>query len=469
MLLFKFKSRVLLVSALILVGVSPPGGDCKGVRVGSGRLSAVEASRYSTSQGDNSGSGLSAAGGFGGKPSQFFNGGTGLYRAASGTMSRLYTPGLVPSNTLRPSARIPAAAARTQPTKVIYSTSYIHQHKQKGLANKTHGLHGIYLGTFAGSFITHHSNGEDSTAATYVPLSDRYTASTATQTRDLEQPNQHIDLCTLARWNRELPFADIPNMALQFLQNDAISGSTIADKSKFMYDFLKKTADVYSNYNSSADVFAMPKRVKSVSRCLFPLSQSFEATVPPTGAEEPLLTALRYMIGQYSYTSKEGKLNLQDVVDAVKVCLPKTNAPIGDGEMIRILPCMDFSLKPQQLLKLHRPHSIFGNQEVCRLHLDKDIFKCLPSDVDKWTCKLEHLVALNLFARNFYICPSQLELQTMSKVQDKILQIFCDANNEVELEICGDDLASAGFQLSASEKYLALVAFGLATRGYTYF
>lgn len=48
---------------------------------------------------------------------------------------------------------------------------------------------------------------------------------------DLEEEQNTTDTCSLARWNREIPFAELPNMVLEFLTSDTISGNSTANKS----------------------------------------------------------------------------------------------------------------------------------------------------------------------------------------------------------------------------------------------
>ena len=73
-----------------------------------------------------------------------------------------------------------------------------------------------------------------------------------------EAPQKNVDLCMLARWNRELPFAELPNMALDFLATNQLSGNTTSDKAKFMYEFLTVSVEAYEKYNTSADIFTIP-------------------------------------------------------------------------------------------------------------------------------------------------------------------------------------------------------------------
>lgn len=42
--------------------------------------------------------------------------------------------------------------------------------------------------------------------------------------------NKNVDVCLLYRWNQELPFTETPNMAIDFLANDTVSGSNIQSK-----------------------------------------------------------------------------------------------------------------------------------------------------------------------------------------------------------------------------------------------
>lgn len=50
-----------------------------------------------------------------------------------------------------------------------------------------------------------------------------------------------------------------------------------------------------------------------------------------------------------------------DVVAAAKACLPH-----GAVKNPEVLQCLDFSLTPDQLVKLQEAHSIFSNGEICR-------------------------------------------------------------------------------------------------------
>ena len=69
----------------------------------------------------------------------------------------------------------------------------------------------------------------------YVPHKQQYAAfyeDSSGANKQLDVPEKAVDLCMLARWNRELPFTELPNMAIDFLNNDSISGSTILEKTR---------------------------------------------------------------------------------------------------------------------------------------------------------------------------------------------------------------------------------------------
>ncbi|OQV13808.1 hypothetical protein BV898_12027 [Hypsibius exemplaris] len=209
---------------------------------------------------------------------------------------------------------------------------------------------------------------------------------------------KNVDLCMLARWNRELAFAEMPNMALDFLANNNISGNSTSDKSKFMFEFFTVSVDAYDQYNTSADVFAIPAGF-DMNTCNIKVNKNALTNNANTvQSEEPIMTSLRHMLSLYSNKSTNPD-DLKEVVDAAKACLPQ--GPIVTSP--EVLGCIDFSLSPEQLLKLDVPHSMFGSGEICRRQLSPDMFKCVPKAAGS-PCKMEHLKALNLFARNYYLC-----------------------------------------------------------------
>lgn len=55
-----------------------------------------------------------------------------------------------------------------------------------------------------------------------------------------------------------------------------------------------------------------------------------------------------------------------DVVTAVKACLPRPTSEGQPPTNLQVLPCLDYSLSPDQLMKLDKPQSVFGNEEVCQ-------------------------------------------------------------------------------------------------------
>jgi hypothetical protein len=229
-------------------------------------------------------------------------------------------------------------------------------------------------------------------------------------------PKKDVDLCTLARWNREIPFSELPNMVLDFLANDTISGTSTSQKAEFVFTFFKASVDAYENYNSSSDIFTIPVAY-DLKKCNFQSGAGFDVTKPaPAGPEEPLLTAVRSIINMYSnQTTDSSKIGeLQDIVSAVKECLPRGGVVLHP----EVLPCLDFSLTPDQLLKLEEPHSIFANGEVCKRHLNPDMFKCVKTPTGKVSsCTVENLLALNVFARNYYLCTDELEKSTAERLK----------------------------------------------------
>ena len=105
---------------------------------------------------------------------------------------------------------------------------------------------------------------------TYVPYRYRYltdsneTKSNTTATSNgMTSPTvppivKSINLCTLARWNMELPFTELPNMVMSFLADDKISGVSGQDKAGFFYNFLTTTAESYGSLNATTNVFIIP-------------------------------------------------------------------------------------------------------------------------------------------------------------------------------------------------------------------
>ncbi|GAU87643.1 hypothetical protein RvY_00459-2 [Ramazzottius varieornatus] len=226
-----------------------------------------------------------------------------------------------------------------------------------------------------------------------------------------EAPQKSVDLCMLARWNRELPFAELPNMALDFLATNLISGNTTSDKAKFMYEFLTVSVEAYEKYNSSADIFTIPASF-DINTCNIKVSKTqLVNAATAVQQEEPIMTSLRHMLSLYSNKSTDAD-DLTDVVNAAKACLPQ-GPNITNPE---VLPCIDFSLSPDQMLKLETPHSMFGSAEICRRQLSPDMFKCVPKVVGN-PCKMEHLATLNLFARNFYLCSEAIGENTVAGLE----------------------------------------------------
>jgi hypothetical protein len=71
----------------------------------------------------------------------------------------------------------------------------------------------------------------------YVPFRSRFVVSQgsleakgSSKEGDVPKKKRNIELCMLHRWNQELPFTEIPNMAMAFLANDTISGNDLNAK-----------------------------------------------------------------------------------------------------------------------------------------------------------------------------------------------------------------------------------------------
>jgi hypothetical protein len=85
-------------------------------------------------------------------------------------------------------------------------------------------------------------------------------------------------------------------------------------------------------------------------------SQNFRNSPPPS-----LPLSLREPCG-IVFRKLKSVLFPADVVDAAKACLPQ-GPTVTNPE---VLGCIDFSLSPEQMLKLEVPHSMFGSSEICR-------------------------------------------------------------------------------------------------------
>ncbi|XP_055347585.1 uncharacterized protein LOC129594798 isoform X2 [Paramacrobiotus metropolitanus] len=332
----------------------------------------------------------------------------------------------------RAQARVPVAS-QSYATRVVYTpvyTSYTPYRKGYSGTNMAMSMiGGYYLGRMMsrpwgyGGYGYPYYGGYygGSPYYGYVPYRERYhdyftTTMPPTGMLRVTTPAQakDIDLCTLARWNRELPYSEVPNMALLFLSNDTVSGNTTADKAKFVYEFFNELPRAYASYNSSGDIFTIPAAY-DLKKCNIQNTEGADVTQPPAAntVEEPILTAARNVINLYSNVSKVPD-NLPDLVTAARACIPRSDN-IAHPE---VLACLDFSVTPDQLVSLSEAKSMFSNGEICRKQLNPDMLKCVPSG-DTATCRLEHLVALNLFARNYYMCTAELEEETARRIRER--------------------------------------------------
>ncbi|GAV01753.1 hypothetical protein RvY_12412 [Ramazzottius varieornatus] len=415
-------------------------------RTSSSRTASSSSAVRSTAYGSSAPSGYSSGSGYGASGRVGSASGT-AYRGSSSTYNRVAaSPGTArASAAARPQVHTPTAA-KSQPTPVVYSPTYNSYYgggmgaggfggrSSSGassllLAGGAGLIGGYYMGRMMGSLYHPYGYGYGgygySPYQSYVPYRDQYGQYYATTTPSpLISGNQavtpavkkELDLCTLARWNRELPFTELPNMALQFLMNDSVSGISTIDKAKFLQGFFKNASEGYKTYNSSADIFTIPATY-DLTICNFQNAADVDVTktVSSGTVEEPLITALRAIIQQYANSADLH--GLADVVTAAKACLPR---PRGEGQPptnLQVLPCLDYSLSPDQLMKLDKPQSVFGNEEVCHRQLNPDMFKCIPDTDDQGGCTQEHLVALNVFARNYYLCAKELDDDTLHKLQ----------------------------------------------------
>ncbi|XP_055346519.1 uncharacterized protein LOC129593995 [Paramacrobiotus metropolitanus] len=247
--------------------------------------------------------------------------------------------------------------------------------------------------------------------------------------------------CALARWNMELPFSELPNMALQFLSNDSVSGATSTDKAKFMFELLNGTLQSYGDLPVSADVFQLDSSL-SVSQCGFrtpnpraryagaqraaaPIQEkkavicgfsqkdqngvrsAFDVDCDRSNAsnapevDEPFVISINNLLAKYASPAGDTSDLFSDVVSASKACL-------GDPQRLNnwpasLYPCLDFAVDAAQTTALHNEDSMFGNEELCRKHLNPDISQCLRGATTT-SCGLNELTNLQVLARNFYLC-----------------------------------------------------------------
>ncbi|XP_055354283.1 uncharacterized protein LOC129599938 [Paramacrobiotus metropolitanus] len=287
----------------------------------------------------------------------------------------------------------------------------------------------------------------------------------AGETTAAPQASKPTDLCTLARWNMELPFTELPNMALTFLASDNISGEAIADKAEFFYLFLNNTVEPYGTLPATTNVyqidpaynlrtcnFGIPKlyglaaessgnnstqtrsgaqstterpwfagalseqwrervRKGDTHVCeMFSYANIPECLSQPSGQEEPIYTAVKRLTSLYTNASSDNTLLLEIVLSAKK-CYPKDTAPPK-----QIIPCLDHSVGVAQVTSLENSTSVFGNEEVCRKFLNPNITSCIPQD-STFPCTAVDLTNLNVFVRNYYLCKDPVDPQLVSHLK----------------------------------------------------
>ncbi|XP_055353807.1 uncharacterized protein LOC129599550 [Paramacrobiotus metropolitanus] len=278
---------------------------------------------------------------------------------------------------------------------------------------------------------------------------------------------EKVDVCTLARWNLELPFSELPNMILRFIASENISGSSDAGKARFMLEVLNTSAETYGNLPEKANIFQIDKsydlkqcniqikrrnatqlenptptmnvtagnnttahkhlakiqkwRSKNLHKgsliCRSPEVAQFieECHFPPP--EEPIFAGIAQLKSVYLNTSgadgnaTTAKDVLSNLITAAKNCYPADVKPD-----VHLAPCLDFSLDAAQLRSLSTAGSVFGNEDLCRKFLTPDVKKCTtppPSAVSR--CSSADLLTLNVFARNFYLCEEPVDSSLITK------------------------------------------------------
>ncbi|XP_055346520.1 uncharacterized protein LOC129593996 [Paramacrobiotus metropolitanus] len=258
-------------------------------------------------------------------------------------------------------------------------------------------------------------------------------------------PLRTKNMCTLARWNMELPFSELPNMALQFLLNDTVSGATVTEKSGFLLELLNSSLASYGDLPVSADTFQLDANanlgecgfrppnargryaqkpgnaVNQSSTTVCSDSQNHQngvrsvsashcigtgsSLIAPEAETEPFVLSINNLLAKYSNKSDSLDL-LTDLISSVKACYVEPervhNFPAS------LFPCLDFSVDSTQISALTNEDSMFGNEDLCQKHLNPDVAGCLegiPAQLPaKATCRLNDLTNLLVFARHFYLC-----------------------------------------------------------------
>ncbi|GAU95130.1 hypothetical protein RvY_06805 [Ramazzottius varieornatus] len=357
-----------------------------------------------------------------------------ISRSPSYTSNGFVVPGIIRTGAApRPQVH-PPSANKSMSSRAVYSPAYNTHHsmgseqrKSAGgemlLAGGTAAIGAYYLGRTMSSLRQppYHAfvDRTNPLYGQYVPFRDKYkqpptsvvypTVFYATSNQPTQRKvEKQYEMCTLARWNRELPFTELPNMMMHFLTNDNVSGNTTEDKSGFLQQFLQDALQAYNTYNSSADVFTLFAGY-DLAYCRFQNTTGVNLTTTIGNAtiEEPLITAMRHIFHLYANSTKNNTL-LQDTVTAMKNCAPGQTSQLGvPMEMFfaSTVPCQNFALGPEDLLNLTNAQSVFGNSEICHRRLNPTIASCAAFSY----CNQDDLIALNLFARNFYLCEGELD------------------------------------------------------------
>ncbi|XP_055342285.1 uncharacterized protein LOC129590879 isoform X2 [Paramacrobiotus metropolitanus] len=286
------------------------------------------------------------------------------------------------------------------------------------------------------------------------------------------------DLCVLEKWNRELPFTELPNMLLTFLANDDISGSDVGSKA----NFLDRATLAYQQQNKNGDsIFKIYDKYDELSSCspeaaaattTTSTTTSGPPTPPPTttkrarlwyaaalaqwnnlvnagdlsicglvgvqkpagcdyemasdNSQEPFQTAMDQLNKLYTNSTLNGERMIQELADSAKACFhlrPAGSAP-DDGSATYATPnsaligCLDYSLGSGQVRNLTLPGSLFANEEICQRYLTPDLDRCAPAAAP-YGCKERDIVNLNVFARNFYLCVEPVDQSIVLRVSSR--------------------------------------------------
>ncbi|OWA55057.1 hypothetical protein BV898_19442 [Hypsibius exemplaris] len=82
----------------------------------------------------------------------------------------------------------------------------------------------------------------------------------------------------------------------------------------------------------------------------------------------------------------------------------------------KLYTCLDYSIEPEQILRLRHADSIFNNDEICRKYLSPRLLACETKSGKG--CSVHHLVSINMFARNYYLCSESIHGDTVHILQD---------------------------------------------------